>query len=70
MKTVAVQILVPIVPSCTGEAVQELVLAETEVETTVRKIGADGCWRKCSPRTSNGWADGKPRPFDSVQSPI
>ena len=46
VETIAVQILVPIVPSYyIGEAVHELVLAKALVETVVRKIGADGCWR-------------------------
>ena len=46
VKTVAVQILVLIVPSYyMGEAVHELVLAKALVETVVRKIGADSCWR-------------------------
>ena len=40
------QILVLIVPSYyMGEAVHELVLAKALVETVVRKIGADSCWR-------------------------
>ena len=46
VETVAVQILVLIVPSYyMGEAVYELVLAKALVETVVRNIGAYGCWR-------------------------
>ena len=46
VETVAVQIVVPIVPFYyMGEAVHKLVLAKALVETVVRKIGAEGCWR-------------------------